>query len=233
MTMMMISGNELLKYMNPYVAGGVSGICGAVVGHPFDTVKSNHQVNRHVDRSMRTLFKGSISATLIAVLTNSLTFGCTESIEKITNNYFVSGFITGGLNSLLINPLEYRKIQYQIWGKSGGREIFRGLQACFVRESIAWSVYFGVYHYLRDRDQHPAVAGAIVGPLSWFITYPIDVLKTKIQSTTCNSTYVQIIKTTQRKEFYAGLSYCLMRAFVVNAITFPLYEETMSYLERR
>ena len=55
--------------------------------------------------------------------------------------------------------------------------------------------------------------------LSWLITYPIDVIKTRIQSEKYN-----LKNALSKGKFNHGLSYCLLRSFIVNGFSFLVYE---------
>ncbi|KXN68212.1 mitochondrial substrate carrier [Conidiobolus coronatus NRRL 28638] len=73
--------------------------------------------------------------------------------------------------------------------------------------------------------------GGATGIVSWFFSYPMDVIKSRVQSNNSPSTkLIPNIKqiwneTTPRgKNFFKGVSVTLVRAFPVNAISFTIYE---------
>jgi hypothetical protein len=223
-----IVDRNIIHKVDSFIAGSVAGLVSVGFGHSIDTIKCNQQVGKKMVWSVPYLFRGLGAAMNTAVLTNTLCFGLSDNLESYTNSHYISGFITGCVNSIITNPLEYRKIQFQVLGHCG-TDYFRGLGACLLRESFSWSIYFGTYHNLREQNVHPAIAGCIVGPLSWLPTYPIDVIKTKIQSE--STSYKKIVRSLSLKESTRGLTYCLVRAFVVNAVTFPVYEATLDYIK--
>ena len=59
--------------------------------------------------------------------------------------------------------------------------------------------------------------------LSWTYSYPFDTLKTKYQTT--NMKLKEIIKQTKFKDSLKGINIMLMRAFVVNAGIFYIFEK--------
>ena len=65
------------------------------------------------------------------------------------------------------------------------------------------------------------LSGGIAGSLSWLLTYPFDVIKTRIQSGECSS----IVKSFKMGNLFKGLRICLLRSFIVNSIGFFIYEK--------
>ncbi len=217
--------NSQYNIFKPFIAGCGSGMVSVICGHPLDTIKCHFQTNKSFNISFQNLSKGMVSAVQQSVLINTLMFGISDNIQKYTKSYYISGFMSGLFCALVTNPLEYRKIQYQTLGKCG-KSIYKGLCACMVRESISWSIYFGSYHHLHDEyDIHPLLAGGVSGPLSWLSTYPVDVIKTKMQSTTDSVTYKSIMRSIKPSEYSNGLKLCLLRAFLVNSVTFYVYDK--------
>jgi solute carrier family 25 carnitine/acylcarnitine transporter 20/29 len=85
----------------------------------------------------------------------------------------------------------------------------------------------------------PLIAGAIAGPLSWISTYPIDVVKSRLQAmssveakkTGIIKIFNQILKEKGWKFFTVGLGTTIVRAMPVNASTFYFYEKTLEFLQ--
>ena len=83
-------------------------------------------------------------------------------------------------------------------------------------------------------------AGAIAGYVFWLFGFPIDLIKTKIQSDSfVNPKFKSILECIQQtynagglKGFYRGLLPCMLRAGPVNAGCFLTYEYSMKYLTK-
>lgn len=80
------------------------------------------------------------------------------------------------------------------------------------------------------------LAGGTAGSLSWIIVYPVDVIKTRMQSDGVNSTpkykdYIHCFVDSQKSEGYSfltrGLVSTIIRAFPTNAVTFTVVVWTM------
>ena len=72
---------------------------------------------------------------------------------------------------------------------SGYKGLARGLATTVVREVPAFGLYFGTYEWLMQlwpeyKDYNPWVftAGGLAGVASWIPTYPIDVVKSRLQA---------------------------------------------------
>lgn len=79
----------------------------------------------------------------------------------------------------------------QIWRSEGLRGVYRGMGITVAREIPAFSVYFASYEAMtrqRDPNQpigtlHMMAAGGFAGVFSWLFTYPIDLIKSRLQVT--------------------------------------------------
>ena len=138
--------------------------------------------------------------------------------------------------------------------KHGGiKELFKGLELTLLREIPAFSAYFCTYEYssrliinLRGNgmtfdDLSPlslCLAGGMSGIAAWVITYPVDVVKSRVQvdgmyDTVYNSIWDCCIKSSQEPEgyrvFLKGLFSTVVRGFVVNAATLPTVSLILRY----
>ena len=88
------------RYSPEFIAGISNGIVQNVVGHPFDTVKTNIQANKKVN--IYNLYKGFSYPLLTNSFINSLIFGSYSNFYNKTNNHFLSGFLAGLIVSVSI-----------------------------------------------------------------------------------------------------------------------------------
>jgi hypothetical protein len=82
-------------------------------------------------------------------------------------------------------------------------------------------------------------AGGCAGSVTWAVVYPVDVLKTRIQTAPLNTprselrmTYLarHIIQQHGWRYLFRGLGITLIRAFPVNGTIFPVYEFTLMHV---
>ncbi|XP_050232235.1 mitochondrial arginine transporter BAC2 [Mercurialis annua] len=132
-----------------------------------------------------------------------------------------------------------------IFRTEGLRGMYRGLTITILRDAPSHGFYFWTYEYMREQ-LHPGVrkngqeslktmlvAGGLAGVASWVCCYPLDVIKTRIQSQTPSSSpkYNGIVDCFRRsvsdegyKVLWRGLGTAVARAFVVNGAIFSAYE---------
>jgi solute carrier family 25 carnitine/acylcarnitine transporter 20/29 len=132
--------------------------------------------------------------------------------------------------------------------------LYRGFVSTLWREVPAFGAYFSVYDIVKDgvndyfdthnssSEQHTwiasAFAGGFSGSFTWAIIYPIDVIKTRIQTAPLDATSNlgmlsvgrSIIANHGWRYMFRGLGIALFRAFPVNGIIFPVYEFTLTHL---
>ncbi|KIP01222.1 hypothetical protein PHLGIDRAFT_131326 [Phlebiopsis gigantea 11061_1 CR5-6] len=152
-----------------------------------------------------------------------------------------------------------KEVALDIYRRQGLRGIFRGLGPTALRET-GFGAYFGVYEgtlmllqarhrgearadkhsseavVSKQRHSYPALllAGGLAGLASWLVTFPFDVIKTRVQSTLStapDNPYRNMLSTivnSYRQEglgvFFHGLKPTLIRAVPVNMVTFATFE---------
>ena len=88
-------------------------------------------------------------------------------------------------------------------------------------KQISLSLAFSTYYNLKERNIDSFIAGGIAGINSWLLTYPVDTIKTRYQSHHDPS----LKKIILQGNFSKGLGFCIFRAFIVNGVSFTLYEK--------
>ena len=208
--------------MIEFYSGFMSGIAQTIVGFPLDTIVVYKQTEQNINKiKLKNLYNGFQYPLFSYGLITSLCFGMNHNIFKYTHNHYISGGITGLITSIIISPVELYKIRLQKL-KHTNINPFIGLKVTSVRELISSSVYFGLYNTLIDNNMNMFISGGITGCLCWIASYPIDVIKTRIQSGECKT----INEGIKMKNLWNGISVCLCRAFIVNAVGFYTYEKS-------
>lgn len=178
---------------------------------------------------------------------------------------FIAGCTGGFLQCLTVTPVELVKCRLQV-DRSSGRQLyqgpldcakkilqehgvrglFRGWWATVWRDTPSSGLYFVSYEIVKEqlsrfsgKCEAPEMltAGGFAGTLSWATAYPIDVVKSRVQTLPSGTDLKHlrlhtVVRGIWREEglhgFTSGLSACLTRAWVVNAITFYLYEQLIA-----
>jgi solute carrier family 25 carnitine/acylcarnitine transporter 20/29 len=239
--------------LSNYINGGLSGMCGVLLSHPLDTIKTHIQTGnklRTFKPSFTNFYKG-ISAPLLGVgIEKAIVFGTYNYMMTKTDNIPLSGAISGLVASFIVTPYERFKILKQnsqvfTIKDINIRFLFTGLNATFTREMPGFAIYFSVYEYLKKKnftnhnkniDMYRAfVYGGASGLMSWIFIYPQDKIKTimqsNLQSSNCKS-YTSLVKnmynTYGLTYFYKGFSWAAGRAVLLHSGTFC----TMEYLNK-
>ena len=212
--------------MNEFCVGLFIGVVQTVVGHPLDTIKIYKQNNLKPIYTLKFLYNGVVIPLLFNGLSNSIMFGMYCNLKSQTGmSTEVSAFFAGGLSSIFLTPHDYVKTQLQITQTPKIRNMYNGFYMTTLRESLGSLIYFTGYEQcmrvLPENKFTSFFAGGISGVASWVLIYPIDVVKTRIMSGT-SRTLTSAIK---KGYLWAGLSPCISRAFLVNGVSFYIYNK--------
>ncbi|XP_014286661.1 mitochondrial basic amino acids transporter isoform X2 [Halyomorpha halys] len=234
-----------------FLAGCVGGCAGVIVGHPFDTVKISG------------LYKGITSPLGGVSIVNAIIFGAHGQVMRLMGSeglhtHFVAGATAGLLQSFICSPIELSKTILQVQKKNmykgaidclakiyrskGLKGIYKGYYLTICREVPSFGAYFMFFEILSGGWDAPTwrtmLAGGTAGSISWLIVYPVDVLKTRIQSDGVNSKaqykgYLHCFRESFKAEGYPfltrGLVSTIIRAFPTNAVTFTVVTWMMRF----
>ncbi|SCZ89677.1 BZ3500_MvSof-1268-A1-R1_Chr9g10549 [Microbotryum saponariae] len=186
---------------------------------------------------------------------------------------YLAGAFAGVGNSIASTPVEHIRIRLQtqttalysgpvdaiskIYRTDGIRGIYKGQGITLLREFHGYGAYFLGYeafveYQLRSKNltrkelpmASAALGGVAAGYAMWFTTYPIDVIKSRIQTDgfasqagTAAKKYngswdcaKQLYREAGLKAFTKGLTPTLIRSPVVNGVTFLVFEQVMQVI---
>ena len=132
------------------------------------------------------------------------------------------------------------------------RGLYRGTSVTFLREAQAYGCWFLSFEYLMAWEQRRSGAarkevptwkiaayGGLAGEMLWISSYPLDVVKSKMQTDGLGtkqrySSMRDVFAQTYRQEgvmgFWRGVGPTLLRAMPVSAGTFAVVEMVMNYI---
>ena len=172
-------------------------------------------------------------------------------------NHTFAGAISGATQAFINGPTELIKTQMQvrldknyknslacarhIVKRHGVSKLSKGLGVTFLREVPAFGIYFGMHHLALDLMEYdpdeskweeikPFLSGGLAGMTSWYINYPIDCIKTRMQSVPITENYTirrgyEIVRDEGNWKYdmalrTSGMRATLIRAFICNSVTF-------------
>ncbi|CAM9997847.1 unnamed protein product [Pylaiella littoralis] len=137
----------------------------------------------------------------------------------------------------------------------GVGSLFQGSCVTAIRDTPSLGLYFASYEGLKDRlerrwglgEQASSFwAGGLAGAISWFVIYPLDVVKSVQQASvdprdpstrTMTACFRHVYRSAGGgvpgvRRFFRGVSTTLVRAVPVNAAIFPTFEWTVKVLNQ-
>lgn len=141
----------------------------------------------------------------------------------------------------------------KIFKKNGIKGCYRGMTITLIREIPSFAIYFGTFELYcvaltRKGSSTDCIgllglllAGGMSGISSWVFTYPIDVVKSRIQADGDGQdrkyrSIVDCVRKTYRSgglnAFLQGLTATVVRAFPTNAATFATVTITLRYARK-
>lgn len=207
--------------------------------------------------SVTGLYRGMSSPIAGVAAVNAIVFGVYGHTQKHFSepdhltSHFLAGASAGIAQTPVCSPIELAKTRLQLQSPSenkfsgpvqclvhvyrseGYRGVFKGLGITFLREAPSYGAYFLTYEALT-RSEEPVstpcmlLAGGLAGTVSWVISYPLDVIKSRIQAETGGrySGALDCLRKSVKTEgytcLYRGLNSTILRAFPTNAATFAV-----------
>ncbi|KAI1371929.1 solute carrier family 25 member 45 [Hypoxylon crocopeplum] len=158
-------------------------------------------------------------------------------------------------------PASSWSIATQVLKTEGIKGLYFGGVVTALRDSIGYGFYFWSYElssrWMESRRQNGSdfsqdaakvlLCGGLAGVVTWASIFPLDVIKTRVQTQTFDATRTPLLGSplsTQRRlgaievardaykeggtrVFFRGLTVCSVRAFIVNAVQWAVYEWIM------
>ncbi|KAL5392724.1 hypothetical protein DPSP01_000425 [Paraphaeosphaeria sporulosa] len=225
---------------------------------------------------------GALNAILFMTYNRTLTFlHDTPELPTSLAKVWCAG-AGGGLASFVVSaPTELIKCRAQVstdhatsswtvvrdvWKREGIRGLYYGGGITSIRDAFGYGWYFWTYEWSKqavssptDTDRDTAIkvllCGGLAGVVTWASIFPLDVVKTRVQTQLINApphgesetllphqahgkrlSTLQVARNAYQAEgarvFFRGLGICSIRAFVVNAVQWAVYEWMMRLLRQ-
>lgn len=242
------------------IAGSIGGLAHMSVGFPFDTVKVNmvryeysSPIKCFIDmikhRGVRSLYRGCAVPLVFSSFYNSSVFFTFSTMKKdFSSNPTIAAIPTAVVASLIDGPADHLKTQMQTYKRSY-LEIINGLRHRLLyqttiptlgRNIFSIPIWFTTFEYINEHIENKylgaIIGGSTAGALSWSITYPLDYLKSSMQSDDFYNPkykgYMDCIKKTPTKHMYRGIRPCIMRGMITSPILFLTYRTVLDLFDK-
>ena len=246
---------------NEFLYGMIGGTVGVIFSHPFDTIKTRIQSNKNLTikeainvgssnkyyiSKISSLYSGLLAPLVGIMIEKSIVFGFYEKSKTLIKNDFINGIIGGLMCSIIVTPIDKIKIHYQ--NKTNNlqsnklifRNLYRGFIPTVLRETPGFGIYFTTYNYLNNNYNNNKnlgknfLFGSLSGLSAWLFIYPMDLIKTTIQSSDDKKHIKDVVKNIYNTggliNFYKGFSLACMRCIPLHGGVFLGYEMSKRYL---
>jgi solute carrier family 25 carnitine/acylcarnitine transporter 20/29 len=188
---------------------------------------------------------GLIRSAQFGVYNNSIawlrsTFGSTLPEERWLKIFdpqvIVSGFLGGCGRALVESPFEYLKTRRQVGNTWKFSELMSGSGATLLRNSILFSsfvIYIDLSKQIVEGGLSPFLSGAICANLAWLTIWPLDVIKSQVQSGRFQGYSLKqlLLENFRTGAFFRGIVPGLSRSFISNGCSMVVYNKVLTLLE--
>ena len=208
-------GKAGLSYSEYYAAGAFAGLANSVISGPIEHVRIRLQTQPH--DPARRLYSGP--------------WDCVRKLSSSTTPTTTASGLTKQTGDGVL------------------RGLYRGEAVTLLREAQAYGLWFLAFEYLMNADAarnkvdrkdiapyKVAFYGGLAGEALWLGSYPLDVVKSKMQTDgfgaeqrykTMRDCFAQTWRAEGMRGFWRGIGPTLLRAMPVSAGTFAVVEMTM------
>jgi hypothetical protein len=211
--------------MHDFIAGTISGALYTIVGYPFDTLKIWNQNNTQYKNpkiNIKNLYRGG----KIPIIQNSLIMASTLYINNniYNTNVYISSFCSGIFSTLIYTPFDYYKINIQQQNKVIFSNSYKKIHIVAMHEIPSNMIFFTTYKKCKSYNISHEISGATSGVLCSIFIYPLNTIKTRMQS----NLNLSLKDAIAGNKLYNGFSYSLIRSILCGGIGMSCFEKLKS-----
>ena len=246
--------NEIKALIPGYIQGATK----LTIAYPFETVKVHMQSGRYktpfaafkdiIKTKPSLLYKGSQLMYITSPLDRALQFYVCEKYKEQYSSYLI-GCLWGIAASIYTLPASYicnngvLSKERSIWNiirTTPIKQFYNGFAIECARSSLATTIYIGIYFHLREKYKYMnspyifAGFGCIANISCWLVSFPLDSIRTEVQTTKNKSYFLAISNKYNKggiKQFYKGITPVMFRTFPAAFGAMFMYEKTRSLLK--
>eukprot|EP00299_Pterocystis_sp_00344_P009038 c3664_g1_i2.p1 GENE.c3664_g1_i2~~c3664_g1_i2.p1 ORF type:complete len:225 (+),score=32.70 c3664_g1_i2:214-888(+) len=206
--------------------------------------------NLFLAEGIRGLYRGGLPLFLGGALMRSAQFGVYENTlsvlqERTPQKRFLgfldyqvvlAGFAGGLGRGIAESPFEFIKVRRQVEQTVTFRALLRGLDVTMFRNAFLFSsfvIYIDISKQMLDGKLGSFMTGGLCATLSWITIWPLDVVKSRVQSGNFPQSNLTILREVfARGEMFRGLLPGIMRSFFANGVSMVVYTHIRKEIEK-
>ena len=179
----------------------------------------------------------SIALEYIRRGNNNLPLTKEQRLFQIVDYQKVGAGLVGGVGRGLVEtPFEFIKVRRQVQAPWALKDVYNGAGPTIFRNSILFSAfvtYIDLTNFAFGGFPHAFMEGAVCASLAWLTIWPLDVVKSQIQSGLYkDKSYTTLLLDTFRKGlFFRGLAAGLMRSSIANGFSMMAFNGTKKLIQ--
>ncbi len=198
------------------------------------------------------LYRGGLPLVVGGGLMRSAQFGVYENVKKAQIDHFgatekrflgildpqvvLAGFAGGIGRGLVEGPFEFIKTRRQVYKEWKVRQLLNGSGATLTRNSFLFSafvIYMDLSTVIVPGGLGPFWSGAICANLAWLTIWPMDVVKSQMQSGHYKGqSFLSLLRRNFKSgSMYRGILPGLMRSFISNGCSMVVYRKVLGILQ--
>jgi len=197
------------------------------------------------------LYRGGVPLLCGGGLMRSVQFGVYETVIRIQQDnlgpsfkifgfldwqIIVAGFCGGVGRGMVEGPVDYIKVRRQVAQPWRFTQMYHGNGATMIRNSFLFGsfvVYADISKQLVPGGLGPFLTGAVCANLAWLTVWPMDVVKSQVQSGNFKGqSWGRLIwNLIVSGRMFRGIMPGLARSTVANGCAMVMFKKTKSFLE--
>lgn len=179
----------------------------------------------------------SIALEYIRRSNNNLPLTKEQRLFQIVDYHKVGAGLVGGVGRGLVEtPFEFIKVRRQVQAPWMLKDVYSGAGPTIFRNSILFSAfvtYIDLTNFAFGGFPHAFLEGAVCASLAWLTIWPLDVVKSQIQSGLYkDKSYFNLLTNTFRNGlFFRGLAPGIMRSSIANGFSMMAFNSTKKLIQ--
>jgi hypothetical protein len=218
--------------------GFLSGLTRVIISYPFDYIKLHIQTSTKIEFKnvkISTLYRGAIIPFLTTPIDRGITFYLYNLLKDKGYNKFSSSLLVNLASCIYNTPIQVYNINYIVKDEIIKNNFYKGFHIEYLKNILGGTIFLYTYEkskelsIIKDSYYIGLYSGIISSIINWSIIYPIDTIKTLIQTDFKNHISISNkIKKEGFKSLYKGISLMYLKSIPSASLGMLIYEITLN-----